>query len=515
MKEIWKMANEGQGIQRSRILVVDDELTIRKSIQKRLEREGYEVTTAENGRDALQFFQDQENSENSFDTVISDIRMEEMDGLELLRRLQNQRRDVPVIMVTGAPSLATAQESIKEGAYDYITKPIERETLINTVKRAVEKKKLNDQIREYQRNLELKVREQTKTIFAIYKFANQLNSMDSLEDVVNSVVHFVADFMFSKRVSIMLMDERGEYLTIKGATGLEEEIIRRTRIKKGEAIAGKVLETGKAKIMDDISSMKAESDRYSEYKSFMSFPLMQVPLKTTNLSLGIINVTNRFGDQPFTKEDLENLDFIADTASVAINNQLKSIEIERSYFQTMKALAAAVEEKDRYTRGHSDRVKTYAMEMARRLGLPDETISTIEYACVLHDIGKIGIPDAIIHKDQDLTDEEFQQIMEHPAKGENIIRVIPFLEPARPIIRHHHERYDGTGYPDGIKGKEIELGARIIAIADTYDAMTTERPYRGPLPKDHVVSVLKKQKRKQFDPELVDIFVRYLLDQGD
>ncbi len=504
------MANEDQGLDRPRILVVDDELTIRKSIQKRLEKEGYEVTSADNANDALQLFQ-----ENSFDTVISDIRMEEMDGLELLKKLQSQRRDIPVIMVTGAPSLDTAQESIKEGAYDYITKPIEREILINTVKRSLEKKRLNDQIKEYQRNLELKVREQTKTIFAIYKFANQLNSMDSLEDVVNSVVNFVADFLFSKRVSVMLLDEKGEYLTIKGASGLEEEIVKKTRIKRGEAIAGRVLETGKAVIVGDISSMKAESDRYSEYKSFISFPLIQVALKTTDLSLGILNVTNRFGDQPYTKEDLENLDFIADTASVAINNQLKSIEIEKSYFRTMKALAAAVEEKDRYTRGHSDRVKTYAVELARRLGLPSETISTIEYACVLHDIGKIGIPDTIIQKDRDLTDEEYKQIKEHPAKGENIIRVIPFLEPARPIIRHHHERFDGTGYPDGMKEKEIELGARIIAIADTYDAMTTERPYRGPFPKDHVISVLKEQKGKQFDPELVDIFVRFLLDQGD
>jgi response regulator RpfG family c-di-GMP phosphodiesterase len=510
LREIQKMANEVQSVEKSKILVVDDELTIRKSIQKRLEREGYNVTSADNAKDALQLFQ-----ENSFDTVISDIRMEGMDGLDLLKRLQEERRDIPVIMVTGAPSLATVQESITAGAYDYITKPIERETLINTVKRAVEKKRLNDQIKEYQRSLEAKVREQTRRLFDIYKFANKLNSMDSLDSVVDYVVNFVADFMFSNRVSIMLLDEKGEYLTIKGQTGLDPEIVRRTRIRKGEAIAGHVLETGKAMIVGDISSIKAESDRYSEFKSFISFPLMQVPLKTTNVSLGIINVTNRFGDQPFDKEDLENLDFIADTASVAINNQLKSIELEKNYFMTMKALAAAVEEKDRYTRGHSERVKTYAVELAKRLGLPHETISTIEHACVLHDMGKIGIPDVIIQKDCDLTEEEYRLIKEHPAKGERIIRVIPFLESALPIVRHHHERFDGTGYPDGLRGEDIELGARIVAIADTYDAMTTERPYRGPLPKDHAIAVLKEQKGKQFDPELVDIFVRYLLEQGD
>jgi response regulator RpfG family c-di-GMP phosphodiesterase len=510
MKERTTMANEVQPTGRSRILVVDDELTIRKLIQKRLEREGYDVSSADNAKDALQLFQD-----NSFDTVISDIRMEGMDGLELLKRLQDKRRDIPVIMVTGAPSLATVQESITAGAYDYITKPIERETLINTVKRAVEKKRLNDQIKEYQLSLEAKVREQTRRLFDIYKFANKLNSMDSLDRVVDYVVNFVADFMFSNRVSIMLLDEKGEYLTIKGQTGLDPEIVRRTRIRKGEAIAGQVLETGKAMIVGDIRSIKAESDRYSEYKSFISFPLMQVPLKTTNVSLGIINVTNRFGDQPFDKEDLENLDFIADTASVAINNQLKSIELEKNYFMTMKALATAVEEKDRYTRGHSERVRTYAVELAKRLGMSSETISTIDNACVLHDIGKIGIPDVIIQKDRDLTEEEYRQIKEHPAKGERIIRVIPFLESALPIVRHHHERFDGTGYPDGLRGEDIELGARIVAIADTYDAMTTERPYRGPLPKDHAIAVLKEQKGKQFDPELVDIFIRYLLEQGD
>ncbi|MCK5554140.1 MAG: HD domain-containing protein, partial [Deltaproteobacteria bacterium] len=121
----------------------------------------------------------------------------------------------------------------------------------------------------------------------------------------------------------------------------------------------------------------------------------------------------------------------------------------------------------------------------------------------------------IITKDQDLTEDEYRQIKEHPAKGERIIRVIPFLEPARPIILHHHERFDGTGYPDGIEAEDIELGARIIAIADSYDAMTTERPYRGPFPKDKAISVLKEQKGKQFDPGLVDIFVQYLLEQGD
>jgi response regulator RpfG family c-di-GMP phosphodiesterase len=488
------------------ILVVDDEETIRKTIQKRLTMEGYQVRTAAKASEALEEFET-----HAFDTVISDIRMEEMDGVELLQKIKEiQRYDVPVIMITGAPSLDTAQSCIKAGAYDYIVKPFDKETLLNTVNRAMEKKELTDRVRAERENLEIRVQEQTRTLRDIYRFANLLNSLDSLDAVLKSIVEFVADFMVSERVSIMLLDGKGDCLKVAMAVGLEEEIVRDTRVQRGEAIAGKVLESGKALRIDDISSIKAEVEQFSKYRAFISFPLMQAPLKSQMNALGIINVTNRFGDQPYTDLDLRNFDFIADTASVAINNQIKGIKLQESYFATMKSLALALDAKDRYTAGHSESVQRYSVLIARQLGLSQTEIVTIERAGALHDIGKIGIPDGIINKPGRLTSEEFDKIKEHPVIGEQMILPIPFLDSARGIIRHHHERFDGRGYPDAIRGNEIELGARIMAVADTFDAMTSDRSYRSASSIEEARTELNRCRDSQFDPDVAEAFEQIL-----
>ncbi|NIQ39067.1 MAG: response regulator [Proteobacteria bacterium] len=493
-----------------RILVVDDEETIRRTIKKRLTMEGYEVNAVGKASEALEKF-----GSHAFDTVISDIRMEEMDGVELLQKIKEmQKHDTPVIMITGAPSLDTAQSCIKAGAYDYIIKPFDKETLLNTVKRALEKKELTDRVRVEKENLEIRVQDQTRTLRDVYRFANQLNSLDSLSAVLNSIVEFVADFMVSERVSIMLLDEAGEYLTISSAVGLTEEIVREARVRKGDAIAGRVLETQRAMKIDDISSIKPEAEQYSKYKAFISFPLMQAPLKSQMNPLGIINVTNRFDGQPYTALDLRNLDFIADTAAVAINNQIKGIKLQESYFATVKSLALALDAKDRYTAGHSQSVQRYSVTIAKKLGLDKEEIGNIDRAGALHDIGKIGIPDEIINKPGRLTAEEFEKIKEHPAIGEQMIRPIPFLNPARAIIRHHHERFDGRGYPDAIGGKDIELGARIMAVADTFDAMTSDRSYREALSLEEARAELNRCRNTQFDPAVVEAFDR-VLESGD
>jgi response regulator RpfG family c-di-GMP phosphodiesterase len=469
------------------------------------------VTAVAKASEALEQFES-----HMYDTVISDIRMEEMDGVELLQKVKDiQRPDVPVIMITGAPSLDTAQSCIKAGAYDYIIKPFDKETLLNTVKRALEKKELTDRVRAEKENLEIRVQDQTRTLRDIYRFANQLNSLDSLSDVLKSIVEFVADFMVSERVSIMLLDETEEHLTISSAVGLDEGIIHGSRIRKGEAIAGKVLQTKRAMKIDDIASIKSEAEQYSKYKAFISFPLMQAPLKSQMEPLGIINVTHRFDDQPYTALDLRNLDFIADTASVAINNQIKGIKLQESYFATMKSLALALDAKDRYTAGHSDSVQKHSVRIAREMGVSQEEIGNIERAGALHDIGKIGIPDMIINKPTRLTPEEFEKIKEHPAIGEQMIRPIPFLNRARAIIRHHHERFDGRGYPDGIKGGEIELGARIMAVADTFDAMTSDRSYRKARSVEEASVEIDRCRSSQFDPAVVDAFEQVLQKGND
>ena len=185
-------------------------------------------------------------------------------------------------------------------------------------------------------------------------------------------------------------------------------------------------------------------------------------------------------------------------------------KMRKVYLDTIRALAAAIDAKDPYTKGHSERVAETSVALAQELNLSDKEIENIEYTALLHDIGKIGITDNILGKTSSLTDKEFDKIKEHTVMGAKIIEPVDFLKNSYKAIYHHHERYNGNGYPDGIKEKDIPLSARIIAVADAYDAMGSDRPYRKKLNKNKILKVLKDQSGKQFDPEVVKALISVL-----
>jgi len=185
-------------------------------------------------------------------------------------------------------------------------------------------------------------------------------------------------------------------------------------------------------------------------------------------------------------------------------------KMRKIYLDTIRALAAAIDAKDPYTKGHSERVAKMAVALAQELNLPERELEKIEYTALLHDIGKIGVDERILGKDDGLTDEEFKKIKEHTITGAKIIEPIDFLKDSYEAIYHHHERYDGDGYPNGIKEKDIPLSARIIAVADAYDAMGSDRPYRKKLSQDKMMKELTEQSGKQFDPEVVKAIISVL-----
>ncbi|MCX5704975.1 MAG: HD domain-containing protein [Candidatus Omnitrophica bacterium] len=188
-------------------------------------------------------------------------------------------------------------------------------------------------------------------------------------------------------------------------------------------------------------------------------------------------------------------------------------KLQRYYIETIKSLIRALEAKDKYTSGHSERVAHYAIHIAQRLGLPEKDIKLLEEVAALHDIGKIGMPAEILNKNGPLTKEEQDVVKQHPTVGEEILKPIEFLEPGLSAVRDHHERQDGTGYPNGIKGGLISIFAAIAAVADSYDAMTSDRPYRKALSKEEAINILEKSKGTQFNSEVVDAFVQYLESQ--
>jgi uncharacterized domain HDIG len=193
----------------------------------------------------------------------------------------------------------------------------------------------------------------------------------------------------------------------------------------------------------------------------------------------------------------------------------KSRQLEEAHLDTVKAFIEAIEAKDEYTCGHSIKVSQYSRKLARKIGLSDDEVTKIEKAALLHDIGKIGVSDSILNKKGPLTNEEFDEIKKHPGIGVNILKNIKDVTSILPYIRNHHERLDGRGYPDGLKGEDISLGARIICIADSYDAMTSNRPYRTALSKDEAVRRLVQGKGTQFSPELVDSFIEAINDSEE
>jgi len=185
-------------------------------------------------------------------------------------------------------------------------------------------------------------------------------------------------------------------------------------------------------------------------------------------------------------------------------------KMRKVYLDTIRALAAAIDAKDPHTKGHSERVAETSVALAQELNLTDKDIENIEYTALLHDIGKIGIADNILGKNSSLTDKEFDKIKEHPVMGAKIVEPVDFLKNSYEAIYHHHEKYNGAGYPDGLKEKDIPLLSRIIAVADAYDAMGSDRPYRKKLSKDKILKELKDQAGKQFDPEIVKVLISVL-----
>ncbi|MBE9532319.1 MAG: response regulator [Proteobacteria bacterium] len=342
------------------IFIVDDEAPIRKVLKTHLTREGYNVIESSGGNKVFEHLQS-----NHFDLVISDIRMPEVDGSEVLDYVTKEYSTIPIIMLTGLTDINVAIDIMRRGAFDYITKPVKKAELMNTIDKALNHKDL------LERNKELERQNQEYQLY------------------------------------------------------LEDKVKERTKDLSGKA-----------------------QELNAAYKL------------------------------------------------------LKDINI-----QFVQVMAEAIEAKDEYTRGHCDRMRIQSLKIGELLELSAEDLETLEYATILHDLGKIGVKETILNKPGKLTEEEFDEIKEHPVIGEKILEGITHMGPAAKIVGAHHENFDGTGYPRGLKGEAIPLASRIIAVADIFDSMYSSRPYRKKLSLDTVLTEIRRVSGNQLDPEIVELFL--------
>jgi len=443
------------------ILIVDDEEDIRRLLAMALQRAGFTVSTASGGSEALEALR-----AGAYDLVVTDLRMPGMSGLDLLRRVAECRPLTKGIVLTGFGSIESAVEATKLGADNYLTKPIVIDELLRTVRHTLER---------------------GQPLRAAAGTALEVTALAALTRVL---VHPTADLQ----------------QTAQGAADVVSSMLRaQTRLR---IISG---QTGQEALRAEGGGRSSFQDDSGAAHGPGTYALTAVLLTASRHGYtGLIEASRTLEALPFSKEEAQLLQVAANQISIALDNSLtgRSLastqrELRQVSLQTVQALVRAVEMRDRYTAGHSARVARYAVALAKSLDLAANEIENLRIAALLHDVGKVGISDLLLNKPGPLTPEEWAIIQQHPAMGCRIVEGVQSLSPSVPLIMHHQERYDGLGYPDGLRGEQIPYGARILAIADSFEAITATRAYRRGRSTDEAVAILNAGAGEQWDALMV------------
>jgi HD-GYP domain-containing protein (c-di-GMP phosphodiesterase class II) len=333
---------------------------------------------------------------------------------------------------------------------------------------------------------------------------NILASLD-LGALLVRLAEALGSFIQVDGLSLKLIDVAEELLLVKRGDHFKQEIIYGSRIMTPTSFARQAIASGMPTVITDVDTNTTLSfPAYVRREAYKA--LIAVPLMSGTREIGVVTIYLKEASD-VSSTVLAIISIVASVTATAVENSQLVSRIEKNYFSTVEALAAAIEAKDPYTRGHSKRVTQFAIVLAERFGVSEAEIRNLQYGATLHDIGKIGISGKILNKPGRLTDKEFSVIKQHPVIGERIIERVDFLQGARPIVRNHHERFDGSGYPDGLKDEEIPFAARIVGIVDFFDALTSDRPYRKAYSFEQVMLIIRESIGKEFDPLVAKEFL--------
>jgi putative nucleotidyltransferase with HDIG domain len=380
---------------------------------------------------------------------------------------------------------------------------------VNLEERIEEIEEANYKIADLASDLEEKNVDLTQAVDrlqALHKLGLAVNSTMDLEKLLNLLSRKSVEALQAQVGYILMKDEQTGDLIVGGAEGLSEDFDRSLHIPlKPGGISNWVINHNQPKLIEDISTAR-EFSRISRL-GFIRESIICAPLTNKEQVIGTITIANPVDGSGFVPSDLELLTTIAAQASIAIRNARLYEEQESTYLSTVQALVSAIEANDAYTRGHSERVTRLSLALAKKLGLDDEHLKHLEQAAILHDIGKIGIDVSLLHKKGKLTPADIEVLKLHPSIGVRILEPIHFLGTVREIIEQHHERFDGNGYPNGLGGDEWRIESKILAVCDTFDAMTSDRPYRTALSREIAIQEIKDHSGTQFDPRVAATFV--------
>jgi HD-GYP domain-containing protein (c-di-GMP phosphodiesterase class II) len=405
--------------------------------------------------------------------------------------------------MTGFGTVETAIDAMKRGAYDYILKPFKVEEIVHIVQRGLEKKRLTAE------NLRL------REALSLYRVSEAIAASLSLDEVIATVVDSALSEVRADIVTTWLDDGEGGFF--------ERSREQAKNVPDGEEVgcldAQAVID--RLKIGFVLEHQARARELFSQHPARQVASLLVVPLKMRERLMGFIAVVSLTASKRFDEGQRKLLSIVASRAAAAIENARLYEDLQATFQQTIQSLARTIDKMDRYTAGHSERVARYAVALARWMGLPEDQIQIVRHSALMHDIGKIGCV-MNLNKAGKLTQDEYEIFKRHPVYGREILDPIKFLGPVIPGVYLHHERWDGRGYPLGLAGNDIPLIARIISVADTYDAMTSDRSYRRALPHEVTINELIRCTGSQFDPDIAGIFTEHIerdreerLDQGE
>ena len=338
--------------------------------------------------------------------------------------------------------------------------------------------------------------------------ALKFNSTLDLREVLDYAMQAAEQTLEAEASSIFELDNAKQELFIRLARGAKKDGVEKfARLKVGEGVAGWIYANDQAVIIDNVREDPRFSAKTDRKVHFRTRSIIGAPLHVKGRTIGVIEVINKRNNGQFDHHDLELLTALSSQVATAIENAKLYQKLEDSFWVTVQTMAQTIEQRDPYTGGHVRRVRDLSLAIARHFQrIEGKEIQDLKLAAVLHDIGKIGVADGILRKTGTLTDTEYEAMKQHPLIGATILQHIRRFREVVLGMKYHHERYDGSGYPEGLVGSDIPMLARIIAMADCFDAMTTDRPYRKGLTPDAAFKEIEKAQGQQFDPEVFSAF---------
>ncbi|HLQ66308.1 MAG TPA: HD domain-containing phosphohydrolase [Candidatus Limnocylindrales bacterium] len=507
------------------ILVVDDDRRVVDLLQISLTQNGYKVNTALTGEEGLEAVR-----RETPDLIILDLRLPKKTGFEVCAALKSSKdtAHIPIVMVSASAEVDARLQGLMHGADDYLTKPFSPKELLIKVRRIFERIEKTELLSSKNKELETEVarnredllvrnkelRFQVYSLETLMELTHQLNSSLDLDVTLNTLILSVVGQLRVNSACLFLTDQREDPTRLVAWTfkGMKEEQARGITFQYDGPFVRALLPLDGEEIQPlRLGQLEHDPDVESDVGSLFSAGLTIVcPVVMKQRLAAILAVGEKVSGQEFGSHDLEMLRVLSESACMAIENARLFKDLQDSYISTVRLLVSRIEEKDPYTHGHTERVTAYSVGIAKEMGFTPEEVQRIQFGAFLHDIGKIHTEDHVLHKPGALTEDEWRLVKMHPLRGAEMVKGVRFLERVVDMIRHHHERVDGKGYPDGLKGDEISVAAKIVNVADAFDAMTTDRPYRAGLTVEAAVKELTQKAGTQFAAEIVEVMVQGL-----